>query len=348
MQWSKAVMITLVSSIFAAAPTSTNYTLQNYDFGTGGGAGSSTSYNLHGNTNGANGPAGTSTTYKAAPGLAATIDKNVPIALLTNPDGSNNRLHLTIDPQNNPSDTKYAIAISIDNFTSTQYVQSDNSVGTVLGSEDRQTYAAWGGASGFWIVGLAQNTSYSVKIKAMQGNYTESTYGPVASAVTAVLSLSFSVATTLTSTPPFNVSFSSITPGSVYSANADSSLSLSTNAQFGGSIYAYGQQSGLHSSTRSYTLNSTTADLSSAASGYGAQVTTASQASGGPLSAIAPYNGVSNNVGVISTTIQSILSTPAPITNGSATVRFKAKTDYTAPSATDYTDTITFVAAMNY
>ena len=46
-----------------------------------------------------------------------------------------------------------------------------NTVGTVLGVEDYQTYALWGDTGGILIAGLAPSTTYYVKVKAMQGKF---------------------------------------------------------------------------------------------------------------------------------------------------------------------------------
>lgn len=336
--------------LVAASPTSTNFTLKAYDFGNGGGNGSSTNYSVNGTTNGQSGDQASSGTYKLSPGLSSTQNANVPPApTFLNTDASDVHLKLTLNTGSNPTNTTYAIAISTNNFTTTNYVQSDTSIGPALGSEDRQSYAAWGGASGFFVTGLSPSTSYTVKVKAYQGRYSESAYGPTATASTGTATLSFSVATSLTSTPPFAVSFANLANGSVFAANATVNLAISSSASSGGTIYVKDLYGGLRSSASgNYTLTSATADLGSASKGYGAQISSVTQTSGGPLSASSPFSGVSNNVGAITTSLQPILSTSSQISNGTATVTLRAKTDITVPSSNDYTDTLTFVAAMNF
>jgi hypothetical protein len=335
--------------LFSAVPTSTNYTLKSYDFGTGGGSASSTTYSLNGVSGTQTGSAQTSTTYANGSGVVPTQNANVPPApALTNPSSYYNQLKLIVATGSNPTDAKYLIAISSDSFATTQYVQTDNSIGTSLSISNFQTYSTWGGASGFLILGLSPSTTYQVKIKAIQGNFTESAFGPTASAATVATSLSFSVATTLTATPPFPVGFSSLAAGSVFNGDADASLTISSNATSGGVVYIKSKNGALSSALAGSSIASASADLSAAAKGYGAQVIATGQTSGGPLNSQAPFNGATNNVGALTTALQNILSSSAPITNGTATVRLKAKADAVTPSSTDYGDTITFVAAMTF
>lgn len=333
---------------FFAAPTSSNYALNSYDFGTGGGSTSSTSYGLN-TTTGTQAGDSTSTNYATQSGIMPTVDANVPPAgTLSNPSNYYNRLHAVIATGGNPSDATFAIAISSDNFATVQYVQSDSSIAPSIGIEDFQSYAVWGGAGGFDILGLASNTNYQIRVSAMQGNATQSTYGPASAAVaTSLPSISFTVETTLSATPPFTASFSSLVPGTVVAANADPTIGLSTNSVNGGTVYVRSVNAGLVSPSASSTLTSATADLATV-KGYGSQVISVSQSSGGPFVSYAPFNGPADNVGALQNALIPILGTTAPLSGGTATIRLKAKSDVTVPSASDYADTVTFVAGMNF
>lgn len=336
-----------MSWLLAAAPTSTNYILKTYDVNSGGANGTSTNYKLNGATGSQSTTTQTSTNYGNLSGENSGVNANVPPApTFTNPSSYYNRLQLVINTGNNPSDTKYLVAISTDNFVTTNYVQSDNTVGTSQAIGNYRTYVALGGASGFLVVGLSPSTTYKVKVKALQGNFSGSALGPEASAATVAPSLTFSVTTTLTGTPPFPIAFTSLTPGSVINGNGDVVIGLTSNALSGGAVYLRSANGGLVSSLAPATITSATADLAVAATGYGAQVTSASQVSGGPFTAASPFNGVTENVGVINTNLQSVLTSAAPITTGSANVRLKAKASTITPAATDYADVVTFVAAM--
>lgn len=343
-----AIATSAFVGIFGVAPTSTNFTLKAYDFGNGGGSGSSSSYNLNGTTGIQTGTAQSSSNFGLNPGEQPTQNANVPpAATLSNPSDTYNKLRLILNTGSNPTDTRFAIAISSNDFVSTQYIQSDNSIGSTLGIEDHQTYAQWGGATGFDVLGLVANTSYKVRVSALQGNFTGSAFGPASAGVaTTQPSITFGVATSLSPTPPFSLGFASLAPNTVFSANASASVTISSNAVFGGGFYVRGTNTGLTSPSKGFTLASTSADLSVAATGYGGQVSSASQTSGGPLAPRAPYNGVSNTVGALSMNLQQVASSPGPIVGGAASVVFKAKAATATPAADDYSDRLTFVASM--
>ena len=338
----KGLLITLL----AAVPTSTNYTLETYDFGNGAGSPTSSNYQLKASV-GAPGDTLSSTNYGLPAGIRASATAATPSApTFANPDNSYNRLKVTLNTSGLPSDTKYLIAISDNNFVSTQYVQLDQTVGSSAAIANYQTYAAWGGASGFWILGLNPATTYKVKVAAWRGGGTGSLFGPTATAATVSPSVTLGLSTSLTSTPPFNVDFSSLTAGSVVTANATVIATLTTNAQNGGALLLKGQNGGLASALSSYTITSATADLTAAATGYGARVSGVSQDSGGPFVTVSPFDGSGNNVGAISNTWQQLVSFASPITNGNATTELKAKSDSTVPAGADYADVLTLSASL--
>ncbi len=343
--------VLLAGVFFAVSPSSSNYVLPSYDIGSGGAANStSSSYSLNGTAGLQTGGPLNSTSYSLTSGENPTQNANVPPApTLTNPSNYYNQLLLVLNNANNPSDTKFLVAISSDNFVTTQYVQNDNSIGGSSSLSVYRTYASYGSGSGFLILGLSPSTTYKVKVKAIRGNFTESGYGPTTAGVaTSAQTLSFGITTTLTSTPPFTANFSSLTLNSVVTANADINVSLDTNGLLGGAVYIKGNNTGLLSSSQSYTITSTSTDLSLAAKGYGAQVISTSQTSGGPLTGLSPYNGTLDNVGILSNTLQQFVSTSAPVTGAAATLRLKAKTDITVPVTNDFADTLSIVAAVSY
>src|SRR2546421_365229 len=191
--------------LLAAAPSSANYTLKAYDVGTGAGSGSSTNYGLRGSAGSHSGTL-SSSTYGLPAGVRASAGAAVPPApTLSNPNNAYERLHVTLNTAGFPTDTTYLIAVSTNNFVTTNYVQLDDTLGSSAGVANYQTYAAWGGASGFDILGLAQSTTYQVKVAALQGSATGSAFGPSTSAATVAPSVTFALQTSLTSTPPFSV-----------------------------------------------------------------------------------------------------------------------------------------------
>ena len=326
-----------------AMPASTNFKLKDYGFGTGGTSNStSPNYAIEAITGELSGAKATSPNYQVGPGLIFTNQANVPGApTFTNPSNYYNKLKIVLNNGGNPSDTKFAIAISADNFATTNYVQSDNTVGAVLGAEDYQTYAQWGGASGVTIIGLTPGTTYKVKVKAIQGKFTETGYGPTASAATINPTLSFGINTN-------TINFGTIVIGAVNTAPQDVVASFDTNAEAGGSVFVSGANAGLQSTTVSYTINSATADLSVASTGFGAQGISATQTSGGPLSIVSPYDGAVDNVGITDTNNRVIFDTVNPIVGGSGTFRLKAKAANITPAANDYRETLTVIASGKF
>lgn len=337
---------------FAALPSTTNYQLNSYGFGSGGTSNSSTSnYSLEGISGEVSSQPASTTTYTTEPGYTQTQQANVPTVTLSNPSNYYDKLKFVIDQQGNPSDALYALQISTtSNFSSDiNYVKSDDTIGPTLTTADYQTYSAWGGGSGTNIIGLAANTTYYLRAKATQGQFTESAYGPASSAATAGQSISFCLYTSGSCAGGGNsVAFGGLLASSITSAPNNINTDFATNANFGGNVYVYSLNGGLKSSSVNYTIPSSTADLSSASQGYGAQITSASQTAGGPLNKVTPYNNSGNNVGALSTTYETIFTSSVPITGGSGSVQLKVKPSATTPIATDYADTITFVAAASF
>jgi hypothetical protein len=333
-------------SLLAAVPASTNYTLKTYDFGNGASSGSSSNYVLRGAAGGNNGVL-SSSTYTLPAGIKASTTVAVPAApTLTDPANAYNTLHLVLNNTGMPADAKYVIAISTDNFTTTNYIQLDNTVGAAVSVSNYQSYAAWGGAGGFDILGLTQSTTYKVKVAALEGSNTGSAYGPTATSATQAPSVTLSLSTSLTSTPPFSVTFSSLPAGNVTTGDATIISSVTTNAVNGGSLVVNDQNNGLLSTSKSFTLASATADLGVAASGYGAQASGATQSSGGPVSLSSPYNLTSNSVGALATSKQSYAAWPGPVTAGGATLSLLAKSTTLTPAAADYSDVITISLSL--
>lgn len=331
-------------SILLALPSSTNFQLKSFEFGGGGDSMSSTNFQAEGTTGELSGQQ-SSLNFQANSGLQFMQQSNVPGApTLVNSDSWYNKLFLTLNASNNPSDTLFAIAISSDNWVTTQYVQDDNTVGEELGVEDYQTYTAWGGGTGDYIIGLEQGQTYKVKVKAQQGDFTESPYGPEATAATEATSISFDIdvaSTDTESAPPYTIELGEMTPGNVTTATDNIWIDLSSNAENGAYVYVYDEYAGLKSTNADHTILSTSGNLSVLEEGYGLQVTSVTN-----LQSVAPYNGTSESVGLIDTTVREVLqSGGGSVTSGRASVSVKAKSSNTTPSASDYTDIITLIAA---
>ncbi len=337
--------------ILAALPASGNYQLNSYGFGTGGTAGTSSSnYSINGIAGDTAGST-SSSNFKIGGGETYAKQANVPTVAIANNAQWYNKLQLTIGPQSNPSDALFAVAISTDNFATTQYVKSDLTVGASLALADYQTYAAFGSASGVLIRGLNSGTVYTVKAKAYRGHYTESGYGPTANVATANPQLAFDInvsAANNPSAPPYVANFASLLPASVANASLPIWINFASNAESGGNVYLAGKNAGLKSATTAYTIASQSGDISSLSEGFGAQVSSVTQTSGGPLSASAPYNGSGSIVGIADTLLRTIVSATAPIVGGQSSIILKAKSQALTPSSEDYSEILTLVAAASF
>ncbi len=220
-------------SLCFAGPASTNFELKQYDFGSGGtDTSSSDNYSLFGHAGGLEFGTPSSSNYSINGGLIETLQANVPPApLFTNPATNYDRLKFIIETADAPSDALFAIAISSDDFITTQYIQNDNTVGSILGAEDWQTYSNWGGATGEFARSLKQDTTYKIMVKSKWGNFTESPFGPSSSATTETPSLTFNISSQV-------LTFTTLDSSNSYTdVSKSTTLTTSTNAYNGYTIY---------------------------------------------------------------------------------------------------------------
>ena len=344
-------------TLFGALPATTNYQLNSYGFGSGGTANSTTTtYALEGTSGELNGLPSSTTNNSSKPGYIQTQQANVPkLSALDNNSGIYyNKLHFTIDNQNNPTDAKFLIAVTttlttnMDTASGINYVQTDGTLSSTLSTSDYQTYAAWGGSSGSVIIGLLPGTTYYVAVRATQGKFTESAYGPVSSQATASPTITFALQTSSGPTPPYTVSLGTLSGGAVNTSAQTINTSLTTNAASGGDVYITGLNGGLRSTSQSFLISSATNDLSSVSDGFGGQNVSATQTSGGPFNVQSPYSSAGNIVGIINSTTRSLYSSSAPVTGGAGVLNLKAKAATTDVAATDYQEVLTFTAAANF
>lgn len=340
--------------IMLVLPTSENYELSGFGFGSGGlGEGVSDNYKMNAMLGELATGQLTGENYALGPGLEYVQMTNVPFATtFDNPNNYYNRLRLIIDAASNPSDTLFAVAVSDDDFVTSYYVKADNRVGESLELADWRTYVDWGGASGEMILGLKANTTYKVRIKARQGKYTETGWGPEASAATVAPNLTFDIdvgESDSESSPPYLVDLGWLEAGQVVTGDEKVWVDLETNGEGGGFIYVYGTNAGLASQTTSYTIESVTGNLSVLNEGFGIRSETVSETVGGPMSVNAPYDGVNENVGVVGTQSQTIYdSSGTPVTGGRAAIVVKAKAANTTPAAGDYLEVMTIIASAGF
>jgi hypothetical protein len=337
---------------FGALPSTTNYKLNSYGFGSGGTAGSSTAtYSLEGTTGELSGAPSSTATATSKPGYIETQQANVPkLASLDNNGGQYyNKLHFVIDNQGNPTDAKFLISVSTDSFASDiRYVQTDGTLTSTLSTAHYQTYSAWGGAGGSLIIGLLPSTTYQVRLRATQGQFSESAYGPITAQATAAPTLTFSLVTSTQAVPPFSVNFGTLTAGNIATTAETINTTFSTNGTTGGNVYLAGLNGGLKSTSTGAQINAVSNDLTSLSNGFGAQNSSVGQSSGGPYTVVSPYNVSGNNVGIVGGTTRSLYTSSSPVTGGSGVLILKAKSQSIDVSASDYQEVLTFVAAANF
>ena len=173
---------------FAETLSSTNYRIEGATFDGGGGLGASTNYQSVDSIGGDSDAGSSSTNYKSLLGFIWGAYPGVPGAPTLTNTGSTlyNSLDFVITIGGNSSDTEYAIAISTDNFVTTNYIQTDDTVGATVAW---QTYTNWGSGSGERVTGLSSSTTYKIKVKARHGADTETGFSSEASATTSSPSL---------------------------------------------------------------------------------------------------------------------------------------------------------------
>ncbi len=329
----KALSLLGAGLFLATFSSSPSYKLQNYNIGSGGtNSASSTTYKLNASTGEVSGSTGSGSTKKNPNSSIQTQQANVPLAPTLDDGGGTyyNQLGFTINMSGDPTDYTYAIAVSTDNFVTTKYVQSDGTLGV---NQVYQTYIAWGGAGGSTMTGLAQSTTYKVKVAAKQGLFTNSAFGPPATASTVGPQLSFSMS-------PSTINLGVLPAGSIVAGGGQ--IILSTNAASGGNIYVASTNGGLKSTAVNKTIAQFTGNLTSPSEGVGLIVTGFSV-----LTPVSPYNGPSPSVGAASPTFSLMASGSAP-GFGTITYDFRAKASTTTPAAGDYQEVLTFVASASF
>lgn len=348
----KGIILGVGALFFAAMPSTGNYQLKDFGFGSGGGESSSSNYQIQGIAGELSFDESGSNNYGLVPGLVGSQLAALPGApSWQNPGDWYNRLQLIIDTAGNPADTTYAVAISDDGFATTRYVQDDSTIGDSLGPEDFRDYTGWGDSSGVSVIGLKPDTTYQVRVKARQGDFSETSFGPSASASTAQVAISFDIdiaATDTETSPPYSLELGSILPDTVIDSPELIWLDLESNAEHGASVYIVSNNQGLLSSSSGYVIDAVTGDLGSLDEGIGAQNSSATASSGGPFSPAPPFDGSSFVVGSIESQFKQLISSATAISGGRASFLLKIKTSGSTPAAPDYSDLFTLVATAAF
>ncbi len=236
-----AAFLFLSPRVFAETLSGSNYQIEDATIDGGGESSSSTNYRSVDAIGDVSDSGSSSSNYKSLAGFIWGAYPGVPgTPTLVNTGGTlYNSLDFVIDTGGGSSDTEFAIAISSDNFTTTNYVQVDD---TVSSTAAWQTYTNWGSSSGERITGLSSSTTYKIKVKARHGTDTETEFSAVATASTTSPSLviSFSGISSSTSvagqTTTITTTSNAITYGSLVvstAAVAAHQVTVTTNASSG-------------------------------------------------------------------------------------------------------------------
>ena len=322
--------------VFGEELNSSNFTIRGDSLTAGSGSGDSSSFGLTADVNPFS-DLGTSTSFQQRVGYNPRIVANTPIApTLANDFQYYDRLLVTLNQSGNLSDTLFAVIISSDDFVNFEYVQSDGTVGPVLGTEDYRTYTSWGGGSGSFILGLGQNRDYKVRAKALNGDFTETGYSSDSNEVS-------------TTVPYVNiaVSDSGLTLGVLninsISTTTTSTITVNTNGYTGYQVYVSdtgnGASGGLYDGIGTLIASSDTT-LTPGTAGYGAQANSLS------ATVDAKYDVSGNQVGALEVGTNGLFSNSVAVTDEDTTVTFKATISATT-IAGEYSDIVYFTVTPN-
>lgn len=229
--------ILVPQSVYADDPSSSNYKLNDYAFGAGGSSTDmgSESFNMYGFTGEDSSLGSSSSNFTFGGGLLYGMQASTPEALdLTNPHNYYDRLKATLDSSSDIDGTTYAIAISDDDFVTAKYVTDQGTLKDTLEPTDFYSYDQWGGAAGVLISGLYSNTTYKAKVSAIEGENTQSDFSEESEADTELPTLTFTL--------DGNANMGNWNENNNYGSTAISTLTTSTNAYNGYSVYAFATQ----------------------------------------------------------------------------------------------------------
>jgi hypothetical protein len=181
----------------------------------------------------------------------------------------------------------------------------------------------------------------------------------IGSYATAALAASPGDQITVTATVPqtFNFAISANTDalgtlatGSNTASPTPRTATVNTNAKNGWYVWAKDANTGLNSSSASYTIASTTpgsnSTLTPGTEGYNMGVTSTQTSGTGTITVAAPFVGGSTGKGGgLDTTLRTVASSSGTANNAVLTLTNNADIQGTTPAATDYTDIETFTAA---
>lgn len=402
------IMLTLLfaiglkyTSVYAEDLNGTNYKIEGATIN-GGDIQGSANYSLYTTVNEISGdPFTSSTSYRLKTGTLETFVANTPFVKCfeTDSNGSStcvsgpsylnsngmvtvcgysgcyNSARFEIDTQNNPVDTLYGIQISKDNFvTDVQQIDGITGAPKDIANKDLadfKTSTAWE-ADTLNITGLEPNTQYWIRISALHGDFTESSYSPTVTATTALPSVQFDIDIATGSglatetIPPYTITFDADNKlyrgGGVQTPLNQIWLDLNSNSIRGAVILQRGKTGGLHSINQNYTIASVTADLATSSEGFGLQnydysgshtycanIDGSGNGELANISVLSDYQALSSHsVGIVDTSFSKVYDADGPTMDCRMSLKLKARASLNTPVGTDYTETITVITVPRY
>lgn len=292
--------------------------------------------------------------------------------------GCYNRIKFEIDHQNNPIDTLYLVSMTDTTTSTVYYVQSTHTLATnydiadymtICGHEGRDPRTGSGCVTGgdpqwdttlqrYNVYGLTPGRQYSVAVRALSGDFTETQYSPSVNVTLEYPTLSLDIDTgaliSSNNAGPHVISLGTLVPNTVVTATNRIWLDLGTNILSGLSTYVRDTNSSLLNGGSS--IPSQTEDLnvdSGNDGGYGIKNINSTETSLGTLQDGAAYiTANTTSVGALSTTSTLIYYTDntggnqGQINAGRGGMELKALSKPNDTSGS-YSDIITFTMLAN-
>ncbi len=172
------------------------------------------------------------------------------------------------------------------------------------------------------------------------------------------ITMSVKEGTSAPGTAGAGVALATLTTGSVNTSDNSTINSVFINAESNGAggtiVTVVDNNNGLKRVSTADLISSATALLTPGAAGFGICVANATQDGASPttFNPISPYASTcttsAHNVGLVSTTANTVLSSTGKLLGGQAEVFVKAAISNGTAAGSDYTDTLTFIGTATY
>lgn len=358
------LFLAIPSFVFAQTMSSPNYNIENSTLDGGGESSSSSNYRSVDSISDIESGTSASTNFRNPSGFQPGAYPGIPgQPTLVNTGGTlyDSLDFIVVPGDGQQSDTTYAIAISDDNFTTFQFIQTDDTLGP---NEAWQDYVGWGSGVGERVVGLQPDTEYKIRVKASYGTGsdaedTESGYSLEATATTSGQTLSFAIAgvnsaevvegetTTVTSTAT-SIGYGLLTIGDGSPNLAAQTITVSTNASGGYTATARHDQD--LTNPNSDTI-ATVSGTNAAPAAFGTGVTTGRfgyHTSDDSLCTGTPNRFLANDTFARMETVPyEIACDSGPVTSQITYILYKLVIGTLQPAG-DYQSTVTYIATATY